>query len=97
MQPRRIRPACRLGDTGSRPGHPTLRGALEAIFKHRPASEVSGGEPSAIQPPNELEAARAALQAVKQALHQADWAAFGRAMQRLTDILGHLDTPGDGS
>ena len=76
---------------------PTLRGALEALFGRGPASEVPGGEPRAIQPPAELQSARDAFEAVEQALRQGDWAAFGRAMQRLTDILGRPRAPGDGS
>ena len=76
---------------------PTLHGALEAVFGRGPASEVSGGEPTAIRPPAELQAARDALEAVEGALRQGDWTAFGRAMQRLTDILGRPRAPGDGS
>ena len=75
---------------------PTLRGALEALFGGRPVSQVSGDEAGAIQPPAELQAARGALEEVEQALRQGDWAAFGRAMQRLSDILGERPAPGDG-
>jgi hypothetical protein len=59
-------------------------------------SQVPGDEAGAIQPPAELQAARGALEEVEQALRQGNWAAFGRAMQRLTDILGGPRTPGDG-
>ena len=76
---------------------PTLRGALEALFGRGPASEVPGGEPRAIQPPAGLQSARDAFEAVEEARRQGDWAAFGRAMQRLTDILGRPRAPGDGS
>ena len=74
---------------------PTLRGALEALFGGGPVSHVSGGAARAIQPPAELQAARGALEEVEQALRQGDWAAFGRAMQRLSDILGGPHAPGD--
>ena len=54
----------------------TLHGALEAVFGRGPASEVSGGEPTAIRPSAELQAARDALEAVEKALRQGDWTAF---------------------
>jgi DNA-binding GntR family transcriptional regulator len=59
---------------------------------------VAGMPPTAAQPAG-LEQARTALDAAQQALADGDWAAFGRAMQRLRDTLGpgHPPAPQAGS
>ena len=77
---------------------PTLQAALEAVFGGKPSSEESGVEPHLGPQAGELQPARDALEAAQHALSKGDWAAFGRAMQRLTEALGAPPTPGgDGS
>jgi len=76
---------------------PTLRGALEAVLGGRTAGEIPGGEPQAAGPSADLPDARNALAAAEAALRQGDWAAFGRAMQRLRAVLGSPGEHGDGS
>jgi uncharacterized membrane protein (UPF0182 family) len=76
---------------------PTLQAALEAVFGGVAQVGTSSDEPAPLQPSAELQAARDALEAAQQALAKGDWAAFGQAMQRLTEALGGSRTPGDGS
>jgi uncharacterized membrane protein (UPF0182 family) len=76
---------------------PTLRGALEAVLGGMAAGEVAVGEPRAVGPPADLSGARDAVAAAEAALRQGDWAEFGRAMQRLRDVLDRPGEHGDGS
>jgi uncharacterized protein len=77
---------------------PTLQAALEAVFGGKPSSEESGVEPHLGPQAGELQPAREALEAAQHALSKGDWAAFGRAMQRLTEALGAPPARGgDGS
>jgi uncharacterized membrane protein (UPF0182 family) len=76
---------------------PTLQAALEAVFGGiaRVGRSADGSAPS--QPPAELQSARDALGAAQQALAKGDWAAFGSAMQRLSETLGRPPAPSNGS
>jgi uncharacterized membrane protein (UPF0182 family) len=66
---------------------PTLAESLQVVFGGAPAPEVAAAAASAAKPA-ELDKAREALNAAEQALKDGDWAAFGEAMQRLSDTLG---------
>jgi uncharacterized protein len=66
---------------------PTLAQSLQVVFGGAPAPEVAATAASAAKPA-ELDKARDALNAAEQALKDGDWAAFGEAMQRLSDTLG---------
>ena len=73
---------------------PTLHGALEAVFGRGPASEVRAASrrPSS-RPPSFRQPAT--LSSSRKGASPGDWTAFGRATQRLTDILGRPRAPGD--
>ncbi len=66
---------------------PTLAQSLQVVFGGAPETAVVAGAPPTA-PPAGLQNARDALDAAQQALRQGDWAAFGEAMQRLSDTLG---------
>ncbi|MFL5332044.1 MAG: UPF0182 family protein, partial [Geminicoccaceae bacterium] len=76
---------------------PTLQAALEALFGSVAQGGKSGDEAVPLQRPAELQAARDALEAAQQALAKGDWAAFGSAMQRLSETLGRPPAPSGGS
>jgi uncharacterized membrane protein (UPF0182 family) len=75
---------------------PTLGQALQVVFGGAPETSVVIGGASAA-PPAGLAQARQALDAAQQALAKGDWAAFGEAMQRLRETLGHEPTTQAGS
>jgi len=67
---------------------PTLAQSMEVVFGGAPETAVVAGASPPAQPVG-LQKARDALDAAQQALGKGDWAAFGEAMQRLRDTLGH--------
>jgi uncharacterized membrane protein (UPF0182 family) len=67
---------------------PTLAQSLQVVFGGAPETSVVAGG-TAAAPPAGLDQARRALDAAQQALAKGDWTAFGEAMQRLRDTLGH--------
>jgi uncharacterized protein len=75
---------------------PTLAQSLQVVFGGAPETAVVAGAPPTAQPAG-LEQARTALDAAQQALGEGDWAAFGEAMQRLRDTLGHPPAAEGGS
>ncbi len=76
---------------------PTLAQSLQVVFGGAPETAVVAGGPPPTAPPAGLDKAREALDAAQQALAQGDWAAFGEAMQRLRDTLGHRPAAQAGS
>jgi uncharacterized protein len=86
-----------VSDGGHVAMEPTLARSLQVVFGAAPETEVSGIAERPTPPPADLDRARDALDAAEEALRAGDWAAFGEAMQRLSDTLGRPRTPGDGS
>jgi uncharacterized membrane protein (UPF0182 family) len=86
-----------VSDGGHVAMEPTLARSLQVVFGAAPETEVSGIAEPSTPPPADLDRARDALGAAEEALRAGDWAAFGEAMQRLSDTLGRPRTPGDGS
>ncbi len=79
----------------------TLDGAIQAVFGGAPEQPPAGQEsaPRAVGVGAPLEHAREAFDAAQSALSRGDWPAFGRAMEQLSETLGHAQIPqaGDGA
>jgi uncharacterized protein len=76
---------------------PTLAQSLQVVFGGAPETATVAGAAPPTAPPADLQQARTALDAAQDALRQGDWAAFGEAMQRLSDTLGRQPAAPDGA